>query len=79
MTVHHYMVDFEDEDGVVRFANNAFLHSLDEAMKLARRTSLETESAAVVAFEDVGDGTFKGVGHVCYYRGQVSDVDGVTK
>jgi membrane-bound lytic murein transglycosylase len=29
------------------------------------------------AFADKGDGTYEGVGHVMFYRGEVSDEDGV--
>jgi len=78
--VHHYMVDYEDETGTVRFANQTPLHSLSAAKQLAKGTSLATEygSAYAVAFADSGDGTFKSVGHVGYYFGELSDEDGVT-
>jgi predicted deacylase len=76
--VHHYMVDFEGAEGVT-FANDAPLTTLDEAKALAKQTSLtvETGSAAAVAFTDKGDGTYEAVGHVMFHHGEVSDVDGV--
>jgi hypothetical protein len=77
--VHHYMVDFEDAGGAVKFANDTHLSSLDEAKALARETSLTAESgsAAAVAFTDKGDGTYEAVGHVMFHHGEVSDEDGV--
>lgn len=78
MTVHHYMVDYEDAAGAVQFANDTLIYSLSDAKTLAKTKSLATEngSAYAVAFSDNGDGTFTATGHVGYYLGHVSDEDG---
>lgn len=78
--IHHYMVDFEDEAGTIRFANETPIHSLSQAKQLAKDTSLVVEggSASAVAFSENGDGTFTPVGHVAFYLGEVSDEDGLT-
>jgi len=78
VTVDHYMVDFEDESGAVRFANDAHLQDLKAAKELARATSKTHGSAAVVAFERSNPGQFVAVGHVMFVGGDQSSTDGVT-
>lgn len=78
MAVHHYMVDYEDGAGNVRFANDTELFDLRAASALAKAESRKHGRAAVVAYDpDPKVGTFVAVGHVMFSDGQQSDVDGV--
>jgi hypothetical protein len=81
-TVHHYMVDYEGANGVVRFANDVELFDLAAAKKLAKAESKKHGTAAVVAFEAdpapvLGSPTYHGVGHLMFHDGSLGDVAGV--
>lgn len=77
MAVDHYMVDYEDENGVVQFAGDE-LRDLTKAMALASETSKKHRYASVVAFElsATKPGTFEGVGAVMFAGGFRYDSDG---
>lgn len=80
MSIDHYMVDYADDNGDVKFANDTPLTSLTEAKSLASKTSRYLAFGAyVVAYTKVGAdlGTFRACGHISFYDGRQCETDGV--
>lgn len=77
MRVHHYMVEFNDKNDRVQFANDRDLATLAEATTLARKTSKKHDEAYEVAFVPaMQPGTYTAVGHVAFYNGHRGATEG---
>lgn len=80
MSVHHYMVDYENDAGEVLFANETYLYDLVAAKALAAKTAKEQGGAYVVAYEPdaARAGTFTGIGYIHFAGdGKESHSEGV--
>lgn len=78
--IHHYMVEYENEDGKVVFANDTEIVSLTAAKSLASKISGTTDfyGAYVVAFAQRGSAEpFVAIGHISFFDGKQSETDGV--
>jgi hypothetical protein len=76
LKIDHYMVDYLDDAGTVKFASDRHLATLADAKALARKTSRKHGGASAVAFYATVGGFFAACGAVSYTDGHVSDVDG---
>lgn len=81
MAVHHYMVEFEDEQGKVQFANETEITSLTSAKAQASALSRDVPHGAyVVAFSNSvpgANGGFVAIGHISFFDGKQSETDGI--
>lgn len=74
--IDHYMVDFLDNAGNVKFANDTHIHSLTVAKAMASKTSKLHDTGAYVVAYVVDDGGFRAVGHISFFDGKQSETDG---
>lgn len=82
MSIHHYMVEYEDDQGVVQFANDTEITSLTAAKSLASSVSKDAPYGAyVVAFGHqqpihMKSDAYVAIGHISFFNGKQSDTDG---
>lgn len=77
MAVHHYMVEYSDENDKVQFANQTEMFSRPAAMSMALEFSKAKGSAYAVAYAETDKpGVYAAVGHVAYYNGEPDRPEG---
>lgn len=77
MFIDHYMVDYLDDEGMVRFASDRHIASLEAAKALARKTSKKHGGACAVAFYATVGGFFASCGSITYTDGRITETDGL--